>query len=155
MAADKYTPEFHEGVLTAVQRQNSSSSSATESFSSHGPRDGSVQVRLASEVVTALGQPTTLECLVVQWSAGRTVEVQWLHGGRKCEGENYSKFCNGGWQYLCVKETCLADEGTYKVVVEEDGVRAESSVNVRVAQPALQTGELLHNAAISVSRWQS
>ena len=134
MAADqgKYTPAFHGGVLPTVQRQHSSSGTGK-------PSGGSIQIRVDSEIVTALGQPTTLECQVVQWSEGRTLE-EWLHCGRKCEGEKYLKLGDGEWRYLYIKETCLEDEGTYQVVVEEDGVRAENTIKVRVAQPILQTG---------------
>ena len=131
----KYTPTYHESVVPVVQRQTSSGATFDD-LAGGEANVGCIEIQVVDEnVVAALNQPTTLQCRVPLWEHGGGGLVRWLHDGRPCEEEKYVLLRDGGLQYLYIKETSLADAGTYVVVAEDGDARAEKMIDVRIAQP--------------------
>lgn len=138
-AKQKYTPAFHECVVPGqLQRQQSTGLSFHQDLDTDevlevtqvpGPR-----IRLLNDhVITSVGQPTTLECQVPEWSSDREGFVDWVHSGEVCNGERYLSLRDAGLFYLFIKDTIAEDGGVYTVVARIGAARSEREMNVRVA----------------------
>ena len=160
----KYTPIFHEcAVPGKLQRQKSSG--RTDEFLADnlerpageipGPR-----VRLLNhQVITSAGQPTTLECQVLEWNSEGEQYVQWFHGGVVCNGERYLSLSDTGGHYLFIKDTVTEDGGEYIIIASCGRAKTERVVFVRVTQPQHPESELcsivmvLQVLALSLYSW--
>ena len=137
----KYTPEFHAcAVPGQLKRQQSSSLSFDQDLdeenvatTSSGEIPGPGIRILIDEVVTSVGQPTTLECQVS--SLGSEGNVEWIHGEEVCRGKYYLFLSDSDQHYLFIRSTAVEDGGKYTIVAKSASAMTKRVVEVQVSLP--------------------